>query len=115
MEIFPDKDLPRWLNYPPEYLRLVEYGLFKFSPWYLLNEKLARLRYEGLRKRYPKQELFPFAARLDNDDIVCWENDVSNVIIMHDFASEGYTNRRAFPGFWDWFRAAIEDMIEYEG
>ena len=43
MEILSEKDLPKWLKYPPEYLRLVEYGLVKFPPWYLLNDKLARL------------------------------------------------------------------------
>jgi hypothetical protein len=115
MEIVPENELPTWLKYPPEYLRLVNDGLVKFSPWYLLNSKLARLRYDGLQKRYPDRHLFPFAARLDNDDVACWEENCSpQVLVMHDFAAEGYSNRRVAGSFWDWFRAAIEDMIQHE-
>jgi hypothetical protein len=115
MEIITKNDIPDWLEYPSEYLRLVEDDLVRFSPWYLLNSKLAKIRYDGLRKRYPDRNLFAFAARLDNDDIACWEQGSgSQVLVMHDFAADGYTNRRVFETFWDWFRNAIEDMIQHE-
>jgi hypothetical protein len=68
-----------------------------------------------LKERYPERDLFAFAARLDNGDIACWEQGVtSQVLVMHDFASEGYTNRRVFDSFWNWFRNATEDMIQHE-
>jgi hypothetical protein len=115
MEIMRGNDLPEWVIYPPEYLRLIDYGLVKFAPWYLLDRRLAGLRYDGLKRRYPDKKLFPFAARLDCDDIACWEQgSMSHVIVMHDFTSEGYENRRASCLFWDWFRSAIEDMINHE-
>ncbi len=71
MEIVPESELPAWLKYPPEYLWLLTEDLVKFTPWYLLDAKLARLPHDGVRKRYPDQRLFAFAARLDNDDIAC--------------------------------------------
>jgi hypothetical protein len=115
VEILSETDLPDWLKYPREYLWLVEYGVVKFPPWYLLDSRLARLRYDGLQERYPDRKLFAFAARGDNDDIACWQKgDASAVIVIHDFASKGYLRPRTFPSFWDWFRAAIEDMIQFE-
>jgi hypothetical protein len=69
-----------------------------------------------LRDRYQNKGIFSFAARFDNDDIACWEEGLpSKVIVVHDFATEGYTNRREFANFWDWFRSAIEDMIQHHG
>lgn len=116
MEILSPKEIPEWLQqYPPEYLRLIDQNIVKFSPWYFLDSKLARLRYDGLQKRYPNRHLFAFAARLDNDDIACWESGKpGQVLIIHDFASEGFANRKEFASFWDWFRAAIEEMITFE-
>jgi hypothetical protein len=109
-------EIPSWLHrYPPGYLRIVNQNIVKFSPWYLLDSKLASLRNEGLQTRYPNRHLFAFAARSDNDDIACWESGKPDrVIIVHDFASEGFANRREFASFWDWFRAAIEEMIAFE-
>ena len=115
MEILSENELPKWLKYPPEYRRLVDDGVIKFTPWYLLNSKLARLRYERLQKRYPSRRLFAFAARFDNDDIACWEEGKgSQIIVIHDGASAERCDRKAYTSFWDWFRAAIEDMIQHE-
>jgi len=106
------KQIPKWLEYPPEYLLLVEQNIVKFAPWYLLDEKLSRLRYAGIQERYPNRRLFAFAARLDNDDIACWEDGkFGRVLIIHDFASEGSADRKEFASFWHWFRAAIDEMI----
>jgi hypothetical protein len=114
MQIVNPAKLPDWLEYPPEYIWLVEHDVVKWPPWYLLNEQLAQLRWDGLQNRFPSRRLFPFAARLDNDDIACWENGKSGkVIVIHDFASEPFADRREYACFWDWFRVAIADMIEY--
>jgi hypothetical protein len=93
-------------------LLLIELGIVKFAPWYVLDSKLAQLRYEGLQRRYPGRRLFAFAARLDNDDIACWEDSrPGHVLVIHDFASEGFAEKKEFLSFWDWFRAAIDEMI----
>jgi hypothetical protein len=115
MDPLPEIDLPNWLTYPPEYRHLIDIDLVSFDPWYLLNSKLSRWRQKGLAERFPGRQLFAFAARLDNDDIACWEQGLgAGVIILHDFGSGGNANPRTFATFWDWFRQAIEDMIEKE-
>lgn len=51
-----------------------------------------------------------------SDDIACWErNKNEKIIIIHDYASEGYENVREFDNFWDWLRSALEATIEYDG
>jgi len=115
MDILDPRQLPEWLDYPDEYLRLVKQNIVQFSPWYLLDAKLAKLRYEGLKSRYPERQLFAFAARRDNDDIACWEaKRPGRVLIIHDFASSMFADRREFNSLWDWFRSAIDEMIAFE-
>lgn len=115
MEILKPNEIPSWLEYPPEYLRLLEQNIVTFAPWYILETKLARLRFAGLQERYPNRRLFAFAARLDNDDIACWEDGKpGQVLVIHDFAPNGFADANQFPSFWDWFRAAIEDMIAHD-
>ena len=73
-----------------------------------------RDRFLGLRNRYPDRLLVPFAVRQDNDDVACWDIDQGNVAVVHDFASPGWERRGEFPGFYDWLRQAIEDLIEFD-
>ena len=61
---------------------------------------------------YPQRKLIPFARRDDGDDIACFEVGKENrVQIIHDFASAGYEQRKEYECFWDWFRDAVEEMI----
>lgn len=56
--------------------------------------------------------VIPFARRDDNDDIACFEvGKGKSVQIIHDFASEGFEQRKEQGCFWDWFRDAIDKMI----
>jgi hypothetical protein len=72
-------------------------------------------RFEGLQKRYPNRTLIPFAKRDDNDDIACFElNKADEVQIIHDFASAGYEQRKVYISFWEWFKEAIEEMINFD-
>ena len=65
--------------------------------------------------RYPQRILIPFARRGDNDDVACFElNKGEEVQIIHDFASIGYEQRKTYKTFWDWFRDAIEEMIQFD-
>ena len=106
---------PEWFEYPTEFQRLVAQGILSFEPWVLLRGQEFSQRLAGLAKRYPGSELVPFARRIDCDDVACWERDAGETIfVVHDFASPGYETRKTFPDFWTWFRAAIEDMIEFE-
>ena len=51
--------------------------------------------YSGMKKRYPNRKLIPFAKRVDNDDTACFEiGKGSKVQLIHDFASEGFEQRK---------------------
>lgn len=107
-----DVDVP--LEYPDGLQRVAQQGPTDLTPWHMMDREVARQRLHGLRGRY-KAKYVPFARRQDNDDIACTDPErPGQVIVVHDFASEGYERRRDFDSFWDWFRAAVEDMILFE-
>jgi hypothetical protein len=100
--------------YPPEFKRVVELGLINFHPWEILVDDRVFSRYEGLKKRYPKRKLIPFAQRRDCDDVACWDlNNGNKPVIIHDYASVGFELVAQYDTFWDWFRDAMEDMIDF--
>lgn len=104
--------LPSWFEYPKEFLTLVNQNLLDFDPWIILLGDRLKERYKGLKSRYPSRELIPFARREDNDDVACWEKD-KGVVIIHDFASQGFEGGKETMTFWDWFRLIVNDMIDY--
>lgn len=107
--------LPQWFEYPDSFLKIVEQNLTDLSPWHILSNELLRAKNEGLKERYPKRNLVPFARRYDNDDVACWEkSNPQKVVIIHDFASEGWENVKDYENFWKWFKTAIDEMIEFE-
>lgn len=114
-ELLPVTELPEGFSYPPEFIRVVGLGLIDLEPWHVLEAERLRSRHAGLAKRFPGRELVPFAARQDNDDVACWDLELGPgvVAVVHDFASSGWERREEFPGFYDWLRHAIEDLIEF--
>ncbi len=113
--ILPD-ELPEGFTYPPEFLFLVDNRIVFFSPWQLLFGEWAKVRNDGLRERYPTRQLVPFARRFTSDDVACWEgSDNKGVVVVHDFASQGWEDRKErYSTFWHWYRAAVDEMIEFE-
>ena len=102
-----------WFNYPNSLLTLTDKGLLDFDPWVILTNDSLINRYKGLKNRYPNRELVPFARREDNDDVACFEGSNDKIVIIHDYASEGYESSSGPMSFWDWFRLVIEVFIEY--
>lgn len=110
----PDKR-PNWLQYPRSFCRVVEQRLLHLTPWHILTGEQALNRCPGLALRYPSRELFPFAYRQDNDDVACWSSGMGEkVIIIHDFASVGWESEGTVDDFWAWFRAAVQETVEWE-
>ena len=106
--------LPDWFEYPGELIKMVDENLLDIGPWQFLLGDCLKLRNTGLKKRYPKRELVPFARRFDCDDIACFNVSKNikpaEVIIIHDFASEGWEEREKYKSFSDWLQAAeLED------
>ncbi len=108
------RDLLDGFAYPPEFLKVVRLGLLDLEPWYVLRGERLRELHDGLARRYPTKRWVPFARRQDCDDVACWSRDgTPRVVVVHDFADPGWEERRNFATFWDWFRQAVEDMIEF--
>ena len=107
--------VPNPASLPSGYNRLLEQGIVRFEPWELLVGTALVERLEGLKRRYPERELLPYARRTDCDDVACVEGGGTKVVIVHDFSSSGFERRGVFPDFWSWFRAAIDEMIEFDG
>jgi hypothetical protein len=107
-----DLDVP---TTPPRgLLRVVEQNLVDLAPWHIMPRELARKRLQGLRQRYGRKYV-PFARRQDNDDLaVTVPEHPERIIVIHDFADEGTEVVAEFDSFWDWFRAAVEDMVAFE-
>jgi hypothetical protein len=115
IELVGERDMPSWFRYPVPFLRTVETGITRFRPWRILEGQHSTGKMAGLKERFPKRDLFPFALRTDCDDVACWERgDLDRVVVIHDFADPGWEQVAVFETFWDWLRTAIEDFIEFE-
>lgn len=108
-------ELPEWFEYPTSFKRIVRLELVDLEPWYIMNGARVEERMESLKTRYPTRDLIPFARRDDNDDLACWERGKGEmVVVIHDYSRPGEEEIRAFATFWDWFRSAIDEMIEFD-
>jgi len=115
MELLNKEDAPSWFDYPAALRRIVGYNLTHLHPWLIMSREQALSRIEGMGKRYPSLEVVPFARRLDRDDVACFEKgSPESVAIIHDFSSAGWERRQVYPSFKAWFRAAVEDMLDFE-
>jgi hypothetical protein len=103
-----------WISVPSSYLKVIELNLCNIEFWSIQTDIAFIVSYStNLKKRYPDRDLVLFAKRNDNDLIACWEKGKpGRVVIINDFAYGGYENEAEYDSFWDWFRAAIELMIE---
>lgn len=110
------KDLtPSWFKYPKEFLKTIELPIINITPWYILGDEQLHQKFKGLKERFPSRDFMPFAKRDDNDDVACWsKDDPQKVIIIHDFSTEGWEIVKVYDSFWDWFKDAIQDMIEFD-
>jgi hypothetical protein len=112
--LLAENHLPPGFTYPPEFRWVVERGLVDLEPWTVLQGEELAQRLVGLRKRYPQSPLVPFACRIDNDDVACWDTDLptGRVIVVHDWASPGWERRKQHEDFASWFRRAVDDCLE---
>jgi hypothetical protein len=114
MQVYEPSDLDVPVKLPEGLLRLVKQNLVDLTPWHVMTRDLAVKRLHGMRQRYSRKYV-PFAYRQDNDDVACIDPESADeIVIVHDFASEGTELRKRFDSFWDWFRAVVEDMVLFE-
>ena len=105
IKLLGEDEKPSWVIYPSAYLDLVKNGEDEFLPWYLMDKDQLLIRYNGMQMRYPDKTLFPFARDDNSDDVACWEEGKPNkVILIHDFASPGFENKKEFESFEEWYK-----------
>ena len=124
MELYNSSNLPNWFELPSKLIDILSDGDFfsgdyDFGPsWQLLRVETVDLWSEGLKKRYPKRSLYPFARRVCDDDVACFDladkSTLPKVIIIHDWASEGWEYRGTFNNFDAWLELAKEETEEWE-
>jgi hypothetical protein len=111
----PNERLPQWFKYPDEFIKIVDLGIVNLKPWYIMEGDTLVQKTIGINQRFPKLELVPFAKRDDNDDVACWsKNNPSQVVVVHDFSEDGWENVETYGIFWDWFKTAVDAMIEFD-
>jgi hypothetical protein len=112
--LYEPGDLEEPAKLPEGLVRIVKQNLVDLTPWHVLPRDLAVKRLRGMRQRYSRKYV-PFAYRQDNDDVACIEpTNPEEIVLIHDYASEGSELRKRYDTFWDWFRAAVEDMALFE-
>lgn len=76
---------------------------------------MAKLR-KVFMDKYPSSDIVPFARKEDSEEYACWlGGDVTKVYLCDFSASTDHVPVLAsFNTFWEWFREAIDDMIDYE-
>lgn len=120
MELYNIYKMTRCVNrfykdfkYPEEFVKLIKLKLVNFDNWYFFPLSRIEIRMKGLQQRYTKRDLIPFAMRDNCDDIACFELGKGNKVqIIHDFVHYGSEQIKEYNNFWDWFRDAIEEIID---
>ena len=102
-------------KFPPSYIKIAEAGSMNAEHWFLLSNEHMRGIYPGLRFRYRKRKLVPFAKRDDCDDLACFEiGKGGRVFVIHDYADAGWEQRQEYDTFWEWYIAAISEKMNEE-
>lgn len=100
-------------EYPAGLEKIVDLGLTDLDTWFIMDAPFAERYCASINQRYPERALIPFAKRSDNDDVACFEiGKPGKVEIIHDFADPGWEQRSEHPNFWDWFKNAIDELVE---
>lgn len=105
-------------EFPIGYLRVFELGLTNLEPWYFLDDKEYQLIEKGINTRYLERYVIPFARRKDCDDVACFlvkpqSHNQENVLLIHNYASPGNEIDKVCTNFWNWFKLAVDEMIEW--
>ncbi len=113
MILYDPSEVYSGFSFPWELEHIADLGLEDLDAWFLMDATLGADYIKDLAERYPERHLVPFAKRSDCDDVACFELEKpGKVVIVHDFADPGWESREEYDTFWDWFRSAIDLLIE---
>lgn len=101
-------------NLLPELEYLLESDIKIMKPWQFVTGERRVLSNEGFKKRFPESRVYVFAVKTDCDDVACLDLESrKSIYIVHDYSNTGWETKEHFSSFWDWFRRAVEDMIDF--
>ncbi len=114
---FPDEVQKLQFDLPSAYFKVFELSLTNLTPWHFLDDDGFIGVYDVLKELYNNYKVIPFARRIDNDDVACVvvqsnQYPANYVVVIHMFASSGDEIDAVYETFWEWFRVAIDEMIE---
>jgi hypothetical protein len=113
-----ESDKPEDFTYSQSFIEYVSGNVPDLEPWSFLDFSEIKSIPKGLKERYPKRLLVPFARRVDNDDVACFDASKSliepKIIIIHDFATPGWEKRGELENFKNWLELVEEDIKEWE-
>ncbi|WP_344292429.1 hypothetical protein [Streptomyces synnematoformans] len=96
-----------------------EHSLTDVDPWIIYsNSSEIESRTSAVNSRYSGRIVVCFAERVDTDDVACLivrpgvGERAGDVVVLHDFSSPGSEIDVTVSSFWDWFRIAVDDMID---
>src|SRR4051812_47144919 len=105
--LLAESEKPGWFQYPPQFLHVMELGIYRLDPWQFILGEFLRTMYAILHKRYPNRELVPFAKW--EDLVACWDKDKPGKVVVVDIALTNDPGLE-FDSFWDWFQDAVHQM-----
>lgn len=112
----PNEIYSQGFAWPQAYRRLFELGLTNLPPWRFLEGEELVQAYKAVNEQHPGRHVVPFAHRLDNADVACFTVLVGimeqRVLLIQSTGPTGL--EMEFPTLWDWFRLAVDDLIESE-
>ena len=117
-EYLPPEVINRDYHLPKAYFRVHELGLLNLDIWRFIQDKDEfHALSTTIGKDYTSSILVPFARRVDNDDIACFvvshrDYSVNEVVIAHLYSGAEFEESARQKSFWDWFRLAVNEMIE---
>ncbi len=93
-------------------------NLVNLHPWHFVADEEFDYLFSGINKRILTRSVIPFARRVDSDDVACFiisdpEQQPGEVLVVHDFATPGFEVVIRQKDFWEWFRYAVNEMIEW--
>lgn len=112
----PDWLLSPWA--PGAYGLFIEENLLgiNLEPWQILSAQQRHQASAWLSFRQPEQQMVVFARRGDSATLACWDvrPETTEIVELQSSSPDGMPQCvRTYDHFYDWYRSAIRDFINY--
>jgi hypothetical protein len=107
-------ELPAWFTYPPEYRWMIEHGVVIFPPWdFMPHSRMLNLM-KLYSRLFRKDTFVPFSEQYAQPIVAFWERDHPGEVFNYYWEDyREYPRCSDATSFWEWFRTAADDMLEW--